>query len=74
MSDRYTFSRFIGELPTGDEVYEGDIVEVVYDGERIRKEIKFEMEKGGSWGYGYHSQMEHVVGNIYENPELLTSQ
>lgn len=67
--------QFTGLLDkNGKEVYEGDICRVEYI---EPKEIKF--EKGGFYfGEGtplsnFHSWSEkiEIIGNIYENPELL---
>ena len=72
----------------GKEIYEGDVVSYKYlkGFSKITKEIKAEVEfVSGSFGF-YEYQREDdeyfnrdnlvdciVIGNIYENPELLVS-
>ena len=72
----------------GVEIFEGDIVkeydnfgykvlEVYYDQDNVEFELKRDHEKGGS----YHTPLYRegaakyceVIGNIYENPELLNA-
>lgn len=75
-----TIMQFTGLLDKqGKEIYEGDIVKNQFD--KI-SEVKFETEEVGSCGCCYEtfrgsgfiyreSGDVEIIGNIYENPELL---
>lgn len=62
----------------GVEIYEGDIVTVKYsDGSGYNNPVEVSFEKGSFWcGMGYLNDVKiiEVVGNIYENNELLTQE
>jgi len=59
----------------GKEIYEGDIVkEEGFDGKVVRiKEIKWvsNMNIGAGFNHRDDGKYLKVIGNIYENPELL---
>ena len=67
----------------GVEIYEGDIVETVYNGEVFAGVVVYDLSEvdfkvtDGKEKYGRNFQYltgndeNEVVGNIYENPELL---
>ena len=77
--ERYTFSEYTGlEDKIGDEIYEGDIItlhdskyKVIFNSEGARfvlKDLFFEI--GIPFKNNNNKEME-VIGNIYENPELI---
>ena len=59
----------------GKEIYDGDIVEVKYsDGSGYDNPVEVSFENGSFWaGMGYLNDIKiiEVVGNIFQNPELL---
>lgn len=65
------------------EIYEGDIVERLDErgrpiGARLRKQVQWTegpQHVGWNFGTGQHEKIRlRVIGNIYENPELLGSR
>lgn len=57
----------------GTEIYEGDIVKAVgkYDYKFKARQIEFIDGAFKVIGYGLCAALVEVIGNIYENPELL---
>lgn len=77
--NRDSISQFTGlKDKNGKEIYEGDIL---FDGqEKYICEFSNKFSYGAfqmehikwSWHFGGDSKMLEIVGNIFENPELLT--
>lgn len=59
-------------------IYEGDVVNVTYsDGSGYDNPVEVSFEKGSFWvGMGYLNDVKiiEVIGNIYENPDLLKGE
>lgn len=71
-----TVGQFTGLLDkNGKEIYEEDLVKVTYsDGSGYDNPVEVYFENGSFWcGMGYLNNIKiiEVIGNIYENPELL---
>jgi hypothetical protein len=74
------FSRFTGlHDKNGKEIYEGDVVQEHSQGAVYINEIRWSHPNSGFWVGGIfpltkgQSELVEVVGNIYENPELLST-
>lgn len=76
----------MGEFTRYKEVYEGDIVDTIYDGKLFTGVVVYDESEldfkatNGEENYGSNFQYlpccdeVEVIGNIYENPELLKTK
>lgn len=82
--DRYDVMQFTGlHDKNGVDVYDGDIVQIIHpawrenatvefsDGSFIFKQIRGERSCIPGWTFMREIWEVEVIGNIYENPELL---
>lgn len=61
----------------GVEIYEGDIARIAFDDgasdvfQIVYKAPSFRLEGFGAWSLASEASSTEVIGNIYQNPELL---
>ena len=74
--DEYELMQYTGlKDKTGREIYDGDIFKGLHDFgpggfQEQTASVEFEVDRGYRWNYWLHGTLE-VIGNIYENSELL---
>lgn len=86
-SENFELMQYTGlKDKNGVEIYEGDIVETVYNGEVFAGVVVYDLSEvdfkvtDGKEKYGRNFQYlagndeNEVLGNIYENPELLKEE
>lgn len=79
----YTITQYVGKVDvTGKKIFDGDILEFEYDVEKFLVEVYFDEKQSAfcirdvGYSYGEHFDFVtecRVVGNVFENPELLKS-
>ena len=75
-NERFEFMQYTGlKDKNGKEIYEGDIITHVNEGACDGTEVKWKEDTAqfvNVWGWRMgEAELFEVVGNIYENPELL---
>ena len=77
ITDKVDVQQFTGLTDkNGKEIYEGDIVELNDRGVKRRSVVRFDIKDCDEScfhfrSYGWYVDEIKVIGNIYENPELL---
>jgi hypothetical protein len=74
--ERYPIMQYTGlKDKNGVEIYEGDIIEFDYLKYKLRGDVRWDQRRALFYtcGYGGSGVSTHgnIIGNIYENPELL---
>lgn len=76
-TDTEMWELFTGQLDTeGVEIYEGDIVEYLNDmGYKAKRRVVEWVANFNRIGFNFGtSKRYHLIGNIHENPELVTPE
>lgn len=81
ISEDYILMQFTGLKDKNEkEIYEGDVVRFNFEGEEKQSQVYVDEDAWSFKGKYYYGDIMvswedvEVVGNIYENPELLTNK